>query len=427
MFYNITYYKCSILKKEAVTMRKSNSPIAPVLGCIIIQICVGILYLWSVFKTPIVNSFDWSLEAAQMVSSYMLFAFVAGNLIGGFINDKKGPKITAVLGVVMFSLGIGLTGLLKAETIGLMNFTYCVLGGLGSGFAYGACVSCVQKWLPHRRGLASGLAVSAFAFSTVIFAPVSKGLMEVFTNNATGIVDFKYVFLILGGAFFVFGIIGCLFVKLPDAEYISRLPVVTSSRVHTGKDYTLLQAVKTLPFWCIFFSILFINGTWTLTVPLIKDLGMERGLTEATAIFAVSFTGIANALGRLVMATISDKIGRTTTIIVLSVITLVGAVLMIFIGGYAYIVVVALIAFGYGGPASVNAAITTDFFGPKNSGTNYGVAMLALGFSSIIFNGISSSVLKGNVTPTYIMAAATAVIPIFMMMIIKKQLKKKSG
>lgn len=415
------------LKKEAVRMRKSSSPIAPIIGCLVIQICVGILYLWSVFKSPIVAAFSWSSEAAQMVSSYMLFAFVAGNLIGGFLNDKKGPKITAVLGVVMFSLGIGLTGLLTADTIEIMNITYCVLGGLGSGFAYGACISCVQKWLPHRRGLASGLAVSAFAFSTVIFAPVSKWLMESFTDAATGLVDFMPVFLILGGAFFIFGIIGCLFVRLPDNDYISRLPVVTSNKVHTGKDYTLLQAVKTLPFWCIFFSILFINGTWTLTVPLIKDLGMERGLSEATAIFAVSFTGVANALGRLVMATLSDKIGRTTTIIVLSVITFIGAVLMIFIGGPAYIIVVALIAFGYGGPASVNAAITTDFFGPKNSGTNYGVAMLALGFSSIIFNAISGSVLKGNVTPTYIMAAATAVIPIFLMLIIKNQLKKKGG
>ena len=97
-----------------------------------------------------------------------------------------------------------------------MNITYCVLGGLGSGFAYGACISCVQKWMPHKRGFASGLAVSAFAFSTVIFAPVSRWLMKLFTDNATGIVDFKPVFLLLGGCFFIFGIIGCLLVRLPD-------------------------------------------------------------------------------------------------------------------------------------------------------------------------------------------------------------------
>jgi OFA family oxalate/formate antiporter-like MFS transporter len=400
-------------------MKKSKSLI-PIIGCLIIQVCVGILYLWSVFKTPVVNSFGWSREAAQMVSSYMLFAFVAGNLIGGFINDKKGPKLTAILGVILFSAGISLTGLLTSKNIGLMNLTYCVLGGLGSGFAYGACISCVQKWLPHRRGFASGLAVSAFAFSTVIFTPVSKWLMSCFTDPATSLVNFKPVFLTLGGVFFVFGIIGCLMVRMPDKEYLSRLPAVKSAKVFTGKNLTLPQAMKTLPFWCIFLSILFINGTWTLTVPLIKDLGMERGLTEAAAILTVSFTGIANALGRLIMATLSDKLGRTSTIIVLSLITLVGAILMIFVGGWAYALTVAIIAFGYGGPASVNAAITTDFFGPKNSGTNYGVVMLALGFSSIIFNAISSTFLKGNVTPTYIMAAVTAIIPIFMMLIINK-------
>lgn len=413
--------------KEAVKMKKTSPAILPIIGCLVIQICVGILYLWSVFKTPIVQSFDWSKEAAQMVSSYMLFAFCAGNLIGGFLNDKKGPKITAILGVVMFALGIGLTGLLTSETIGLMNFTYCVLGGLGSGFAYGACISCVQKWLPHRRGFASGLAVSAFAFSTVIFTPVSQWIMNIFTDAATGKVDFQPVFLILGGVFLIFGLIGCMFVRLPDQEYIRKLPpAAVSTKVHTGKDYTLKEAMKTLPFWCIFLSILFINGTWTLSVPMIVDQGVAHGLEKAVALTMLSMTGIFNAMGRLVMATLSDKIGRTTTIIVLSVLTLIGAGLMILnVQGAGFIIAICIIAFGYGGPSSTNAAMTTDFFGPKNSGTNYGVAMLALGFSSVIFNAISSTFLKGNFTATYIMAAATACVPIVMMLIINTYMKKK--
>lgn len=405
-------------------MKTKNAAIAPIIGCLIINICVGILYLWSVFKTPIMTSFSWSKDAATMVSSYMLFSFVAGNLIGGFINDKKGPRLVATIGVIMFSLGIGLTGLLTPDTIGWMNLTYCVLGGLGSGFAYGACISCVQKWLPHRRGLASGMAVSAFAFSTVIFTPVSQALMK--SHTVDGIVDFKPVFLTLAAVFLVAGIIGTLLVKLPDAAYIKALPAApVSTKVFTGKNYTLAQAMKTLPFWCIFLELLFINGTWTLSIPLIKNLGMQRGLTEAAALLVLSITGIFNAGGRLIMATLSDKIGRTTTIIVLSVLTFIGAVLMILnVQGAGFIIAICIIAFGYGGPASVNAAITTDFFGPKNSGTNYGVAMLALGFSSVLFNTISSKVLQGDPTKTYIMAACTAIIPIIMMLIINKRLKK---
>lgn len=413
-------------------MQRKSSAIAPIIGCLVIQVCVGILYLWSVFKVPVMTSFSWSKDAALMVSSYMVFAFCAGNLIGGILNDKKGPRLTATLGVIMFCVGIFLTSFLTKDTINLMYLTYCVLGGLGSGFAYGACISCLQKWLPHRKGLASGMAVSAFAFSTVIFTPVSNALMaankvSVVVDGATKlVVNFQPVFMTLAIVFFVAGIIGTLLVKLPSAEYLKTLPVMpTATKISTGRNYTLGQAMRTLPFWCIFLEILFINGTWTLSVPLIVDQGIKHGLEAAAAVTVLTITGIFNAGGRLIMATVSDKLGRTNTIIVLSVLTLIGAGLMISgVTGIGFAIAICIIAFGYGGPASTNAAFTTDFFGPKYSGTNYGVAMLALGFSSIIFNTISTQFLKGDFTKTYIMAAITTVIPIILMLLVKMSLKK---
>jgi OFA family oxalate/formate antiporter-like MFS transporter len=409
-------------EKKRVKTRRSS--IVPIIGCLVIQICVGILYLWSIFKTPIMNSFDWSKESATMVSSYMLFAFVTGNLIGGLINDKKGPRLTAITGIVMFSAGVSLTGLLTKDTINWMNLTYCVLGGLGSGIAYGACISCIQKWLPHRKGLASGLAVSAFAFSTVLFTPISQALMT--ANTVNGVVNFRPVFLTLAAVFFVVGIIGTIFIKLPTAEYFRSFhDAPASEKIFTGRNFTLYEAMKKPVFWLIFIELLFINGTWTLSIPLIKNLGMQRGLTEDTAILIVSLTGIFNAAGRLIMAAVSDKIGRVSTIIILSVLTFIGAILMILnVPVAGFIIAICIIAFGYGGPASTNAALVTDFFGPKNSGTNYGVVMLALGFSSVLFNTISSYFLNGDITKTYIMAAASAIVPIIMMIIINSRMKK---
>ena len=405
-------------------MKIKRKAIIPIIGCLIIQICVGILYLWSVFKTPVILSFSWTTEAATMVSSYMLFAFCTGNLVGGLLNDSRGPRLTATVGVVMFSLGIGATAFLSESTIGWMNLTYCIFGGLGSGFAYAACISCIQKWMPHRKGFASGLAVSAFAFSTVLFTPVSQALMA--SNTTDGVVNFKPVFLTLAAVFLVAGIVGALFVKLPDAEYLKSLPAAPASeRIFTGRNFTVLEAMKKPTYWLIFAELLFINGAWTLTVPLIKNLGMQRGLSEAVAVLIVSLTGVFNASGRLVMAAVSDKLGRSSTIIVLSLLTFVGAVLMILGDRSAvFIIAVCIIAFGYGGPASTNAAMTADFFGPKNSGVNYGVIMLALGLSSILFNSLSTYVLKGDVTNTYIMAAAAAVVPIALMLVIRKRMKR---
>jgi OFA family oxalate/formate antiporter-like MFS transporter len=359
-----------------------------------------------------------------MVASYNLFAFVLGNFVGGFLNDKKGAKITAVTGVVMFSLGVGLTALLTEATAGFIILTYCVIGGLGSGIAYGACISCVQKWLPHRRGFASGLAVSAFGLSTVVFAPVARALMTAFTSGGT--VRFGGVFGTLASVFFAFGAVSCVFVKAPPREYLDALPKTGSARIASAKrDHSLAEAAKTVPFWCIFLYIFFINGTWNLTSPLIAQLGQDaRGLTQTQAVFAVSFAAIPNCAGRLIMAAVSDRIGRVASSLILCGITFVGAIFMTFAMGVPYIVTVAAIAFGYGGPSAINAAVTTDIFGAKNSGTNYGVVMMGLGVSSIAFNFISQKLLHGDAARSFIMGAGTAVLAAAAMLVINVYLKR---
>ena len=411
-------------------MKNQKNPWISIIACLVVQLCVGILYLWSAFKNNAIAAYGWDTTSANLVSSFMLFAFVFGNLIGGFINDKKGPKLTCILGVGLFSLGVILTAFVKSVV--LFDLTYAIMAGLGSGFAYGACISCIQKWLPHKRGLASGLACSAFGLSTVIFTPVSKALMN--ANMTDGIVNFTPVFLTLGIVFAVLGFAACVFISLPDEAYIRSLNLPAKA-VAGNVNFTLGQAIRQPAFWALFFSIFFINGTWNLCVPLIVPLGQVRGLTEAMAIACLSFTGITNAAGRLIMAALSDKIGRTNAMYILCGLTMLGAILLTFVTGIGYFAAIAIVAFAYGGPSALNAALSTDLFGPKNSGTNYGVAMLALGFSSIFFNLISGKVLHAvvdvssgtatGIAPTFIMGAVTAVIPVFLMIYINSYLKKR--
>ncbi len=377
-------------------------------GCLLVQLCVGIIYLWSIFKTPMADSFGCSPTALNMVSSYMLAAFVIGCFLGGILTDRRGPKITCIFGVQLFAIGIVLTAGLSASNLWLVNITYAGLGGLGSGLSYSACVSCVQKWLPNRCGLATGLAVSAFGLSTVTFAPVFRILMAAFTSEASGLVDFKGVFATLALIFLAVGLLAANLITLPESHSAE------ASKEHP-QSLHLSQAIRTAPFWCIFFTVFFINGTWNLTVPMLYDLGIERGLTPALATFAVSFTGIPNAAGRLIMASLSDKLGRRRCTCLLSALTAVAAILMIKARGGVYIIAAAVIAFAYGGPSSVNAAMTTDYFGAKYSGTNYGIIMLALGLSSLFFNALSATLLSGSVTLSFLVAAASALVPMLLM------------
>ncbi|MDR0812646.1 MAG: MFS transporter [Oscillospiraceae bacterium] len=419
---------------------KKQSALPSIIGCLVIQLCVGIIYIWSILSSGIkngatasgmfgiTNAFP-SLTSPKLVATIMVLAFVVGNFIGGFINDKKGPKITCIIGVVLFSLGIGSSGLLTDGTIFLLPLTYSAMGGIGSGIAYGACISCIQKWLPHKKGLASGLAAFAFGLSSLVFGPVSRWLMGVFATNNE--VNYTPVFLTLAGVFFVLGIVSCIFVALPGGEYLASLPQASakSKVVATRKNYTLKEAAKTVPFWVLFLYIVFINGTWNLAQPFLRQFGIERGLAEGIAVLVVSLAGIPNALGKLLMAAVSDRLGRIPTSLFLCGLTLVGALFLTFIGGYGFMLFVFVIAFGYGGPSSINAAISTDFFGPKNSGTNYGIIMLGLGISSVLFNFINDNLLKAyvdakNYAPTFIMGAATAILAAACMLIINVYLKR---
>ena len=404
-------------------MTKKQSPIVPVVALLIAQLCVGILYVWSVLKPAAISHYGWEAGSVNLVASFMLFAFCVGNLFGGALNDKIGPKKVCIIGMILFGGGILLSSFIPVGA-GIIGFyiTYCIIGGIGCGFTYGAVISGIQKWFPHRRGFASGLGTSTFGLATVVFSPIIGGML--------GSMSISTTLRILAIVFLVVGVIASLFVKLPSQEYLASLPVPAPKKTSiTTRDMPLSKACKTLPFWCIFLGIFFYNGTWNLVTPLIKGLGVERGLTEALAITCVSLTGLFNAAGRLIMASLSDKLGRINTMHILSVLTAICALLLIFVGGSAYFAVILVTAFAYGGPAAVNPATSTDFFGPKHSGANYGVIMLALGVSSIFFNAISNAMYAatGAYTLTFIMAALSAVATIVVFIIINGCIKKQKA
>ena len=401
---------------------KKESPLVPVIGLLVAQLCVGILYIWSVLKPAAVSYYGWDDGAGNLVASFMLFAFCVGNFIGGALNDRIGPKKVCIAGMLLFGGGIFLSSFIPAgKSVLLFYATYCLIGGLGSGMTYGAVISGILKWFPHRRGFATGLGASVFGFATVVFGPLTSKLLAV--------VSFSTTLQILSVAFLVIGVLASIFVRLPSQEYLSALPAPVVKNI--GKkvaDVPFRRAVREFPFWGIALGIFFYNGTWNLITPLIKELGVDRGLSEAVAVTCVSLTGITNASGRLIMATVSDRFGRENTILLLSGVTAVGALLLIFAGSYAYFFVILLLAFTYGSNAGINPAASADFFGAKYSGTNYGVQMLALGISSIVFNALSNALYAatGEYTLTFLMGAVTAAATIVVYIFIKRCAKQRS-
>ncbi len=409
-----------------MVMKKTQSPVLPIIGGLVAMLCVGVIYLWSVLKNATMGYFGWESGSVNLIASIMLFAFCVGNFGGGALNDRFGPKKISFLGVILFGVGIFLSSCVKpGSSIWLFYLTYSAIGGIGVGVSYGALLSCIQKWFPHRRGFATGIATAAFGLGTVAFSPIIGAMLEKNGNNVSATLR------ILSLVFLVVGLIACCFIQLPTEEYLSKLPKPAPKKnaIVSAREVPLKEAIRTVPFWCILFTIFFYNATWNMLNPIIRPLGEERGLSSALALTCVSLTGVFNAAGRFVMSALSDKLGRVETVVILCVVTIVCALLLMFMGSYAYIVVVLITAFAFGGPSAINPATTTDFFGAKYTGTNYGVAMLSLGFSSIIFNSISNALVKstGKYAMTFVMGAITAAITIALQLVMKNYKKKMNG
>jgi OFA family oxalate/formate antiporter-like MFS transporter len=178
--------------------------------------------------------------------------------------------------------------------------------------------------------------------------------------------------------------------------------------------------LKTKQFYLLLLGLFFVLPAYFILNPVFLSLGADGGLTTELAVIGVALTGISNAAGRLVLAWISDKIGRKAGMILLSVFVLVGSLVMIIAEGPLFIICIMLISFGFGGAAGVYSAMTAESFGAKNVGMNWGLVMIGFAGSALLFPIISKQLTAGgSYTSSFIMAAVTCVIAIVMVLMMK--------
>ncbi|MBO4331533.1 MAG: MFS transporter, partial [Oscillospiraceae bacterium] len=255
-----------------------------------------------------------------------------------------------------------------------------------------------------------GISVCAFGLSATVTAPLITALI-----NSCGLTR---TFRILAAIFPAIVVIASAFLKNPGQDYLDGLAAADGSE--NSRQYTPRETVKTLKFWCLALSLLFLPAAYMMIIPRIKTLAEARGLSESMATLTVSLTGAASALSRLAAASASDRVGRARTIWVLTAVTLAASVCMTFARGWAYTAAVLLIVAGYSGPAGIFPAMASDSFGVKYSATNYGMAFMFLGVSAPLFTVISNAVSAtgaetGNYTAAFIIAAASCAVPLVML------------
>ena len=345
-----------------------------------IQVLTGLPAAWGVFQKPVMEEYGLSEQGAGYAFGILIAAFGVGCVIGGFLQDKKGPRCAALWGTVLLCGGFFAAAALPGEKGGFFFGVFSIPAGLGTAFLYPSIQSCAQKWYKGRKGLATGVIGGAVglsgAFLTVFVRTALKGFGPV-----QGI----------RGAFWALGAL-TLPVCLAGSALLVDPPPEKPKPEEQGKgnaapplDLSPLQMLGTKQYWLCAGAVCFSTPAVLLFSPIILKLGMERGLDENAALWSVVLGSVGSAAGRLLMPMLSDKIGRRPTDLLLFAASFVLSGVFLFAQGWAVVAVYASLTFCYSALAAVLPALSTDLFGLPHAGVNYGFLALGQSVGSLAF------------------------------------------
>ncbi len=408
-----------------------------------INLALGILYTWSIFKDAIKSSieqggkgsFNWDLASLNDPYAVCCLVFAFMMILSGKCQDKFGPRVAAFIGGLLVGLGF----VWISQTTDYISWVlgFGVLVGGGIGFGYSAATPPALKWFPPARtGLIAGLVVSGFGLASVYIAPLSQYLL--------GIWGLQNAMLFFGLAFLMVVCVLSMFLVNPPAGYVPELvgkehgrrthPVEKAlgsiptragiaaeghqmaSAVPVKSDFKPSEMMKTRIFYTIWF-IYFIGAGAGLMV-IASVAGMAKGSMGELAFLVVAILAVGNAAGRIVAGILSDKIGRRGTLLFMlcfqSMLMLISIPIVESERSSAILLVLlaTFIGFNYGSNLSLFPSLTKDHWGLKNFGINYGIVFTAWGVGGFVMGRLSQMLIAstGSYAFSFLSAAVLLIV-----------------
>ncbi|MEI6557721.1 MAG: OFA family MFS transporter [Rhodospirillaceae bacterium] len=351
-----------------------------------INLALGILYAWSIFKQAITDSikanvtdgFHWDLVSVNDPYALACLMFAFAMILGGRLQDKIGPRFTAMFGGVLVGSGFILCSQSNSYAMWILGFG--VLFGMGMGFAYGSATPPALKWFPSSKtGLIAGTVVAGFGLAPIYIAPLGTYLLGGYGLSLT------MLFFGIGFTIVVCGLANML--RNPPAGYVGAETVASATTAAPVKNLAPSDISKTLNFYILWLCFFISAGAGLMVIGSIA--GMAKASMGANAFIAVAVMAIGNAGGRIITGIVSDKIGRRAALLV---ILLFQAALMLAATAITgpgaqpvlLVLLATLIGFNYGANLCLFPSFTKDLWGTKNFGANYGLLFTAWGVGGFV-------------------------------------------
>ncbi len=366
-----------------------------------INLCLGILYAWSVWKKALLadklhhagemmgglNQGWHYLSDAQSTWAYAVcgIVFALSMIPGGKIQDKFSPRLGATLGGLLLATGCIVAGLLKSYTGLLLGFG--LLGGAGMGLGYAAATPAAVRWFgPEKRGLIVGAVVAGYGGAAIYISPLATALIHSYGISGS--------FISLGILFAVVVVIAGRLLQLPPEGYVPAAGAQASRNesTRTTTNWTAQQMLGTWQFYALVFIFMGSAQSGLLVIAnatkVLNETAKSVPFLAGAAWLLASFGGFVNAAGRVSTGLYSDKIGRSRAFLInglVSAICLIATPTVMKQQNVALLFVVVGVAYWqYGGGLALLPAFTADFFGPKNMGLNYGLVFTGWGIAFFV-------------------------------------------
>ncbi|MDR0874578.1 MAG: MFS transporter [Clostridiales Family XIII bacterium] len=407
-------------------MKEGNRVVILITGTIML-LFLGLIYAWSIFRAPLTAIFEnWSPTQISLTFSISIVCFCTGGFLAGKLSAKLRHRTILLISAASILVGFAVITLLfdenaPAKTLTVLYIFYGILGGGGVGLSYNTLLGVVARWFPGKTGMASGILLLGFGIGGLLLGNIVTALSE-----SAGI---RYTFIILGVILAVIIALGAFIVKIPNTAASAAKPGAATAPADEPRSYTLGEAVKTGSFWFIFLWSLFMCIGGLLVINSAAPIAVKFGAIATLGLIVSVFNGV----GRPLLGTLYDRIGRNASMTLNTLIMLIGGLILILgsaTDNKVFILIgLPLIGICYGGTPSLLSAATNKFFGPKNYQVILGAVTFNLAIAAIIGPLLSSKLQElsgGEYTTSFIMLIIVAVIA-FVINLLLTAFSKKDG
>lgn len=346
------------------------------IAAMVMALCAGIGYTWSVFQKPLMEHFEWGLETISLTFTIQVLVSTMAPVFLGKYQKTLGVKNYLRIGIAIYVIGLVATTF--TSSIGYLYIIYGVVVGIGISMLYPCLMAYSGSLFPDKTGMAAGLLACSYGGGSIIWAPLAASFIG---NNGA-----LPVFSLFAAIFAVVMIPASFFIKDVPADF---RPEVKGKKqgpqVSPARDYTWREMLKTSRYYIIVMALtlgatagLMIMGHASTILQEAQDLTPEK------AAFIIGIISIFNAFGRLGFGFISDRMGRYPVMMLLFAVIGGSMLLLTTAGGTMFVIALFAISACYGGFTSMFSPICVDNFGIKNLAVNYSFLYVAYGFAGVI-------------------------------------------